>query len=105
MVSECNPGSVDQYAVIGDARELNDYIVNRGIQKLYPHFANSILWKYQQKSRILWKAEAVEKVGGADKGKAGEDLTFAEQMERKAERAGAEHYKKREDWQTDYHIV
>lgn len=38
-----------------------------------------------------------KKAGGVDKCKAGEDLTFAEQMERKAERAGAEHYKKRED--------
>lgn len=43
MVSECNPGPADQYAVIGDAWELNDYIVNRGVQKLYPHFVNSIL--------------------------------------------------------------
>ncbi len=33
MVSECNPGPADQYAVIGDARELNDYIAYREIIK------------------------------------------------------------------------
>lgn len=86
------------------------YVMNRETQKLELHFSKeeymelpeelkkgvrsnflfskkSGSWVSRAKFPNLWRAEAVvEKLGLEDGGKVGENLTFAEQMERKAER-------------------
>lgn len=100
---------------------MNYYIFNKETQKLELHFKkedymalseelkeeiNSTFlfsrktntWKSRAKFPNLWKAESVaKKLGLADGGKVGETLSFAEQMERKAERAKAraERYEER----------
>ena len=87
------------------------YVLNRETQKLELHFAKEEYlalpedlkkeiksnflfskktgaWISRAKFPNLWRAEAVvEKLGLEDGGTVGENLTFAEQMERKAERA------------------
>lgn len=99
------------------------YVMNRETQKLELHFSKeeymelpeelkkgvrsnflfskkSGSWVSRAKFPNLWRAEAVvEKLGLEDGGKVGENLTFAEQMERKAERAEkrAERYEHKAD--------
>ena len=99
------------------------YVMNRETQKLELHFSkeeymslpeelkNGVrsnflfskktdTWVSRAKFPNLWRAEAiVEKLGLEDGGKVGENLTFAEQMERKAEKAEmrAERYEHKAD--------
>ena len=60
------------------------------IKSNYLFSRKSGVWISRAKFPNLWRAEAVAKKLGLDNGgKVGETLTFAEQMERKAERAEA----------------
>lgn len=92
---------------------MNYYILNLEIQKLELHFSKedyqalsedvkqeirsnflfsrkASAWVSRAKFPNLWRAEEVAKKAGLENGgKTGESLTFAEQMERKAERANA----------------
>lgn len=92
---------------------MSEYIMNMETQKLELHFdktdymalpdelkkeikSNFLFsrkagaWVSRAKFPNLWRAEAVaKKIGLANGGKSGETLTFAEQMERKAEKAEA----------------
>lgn len=92
---------------------MNYYIFNEETQKLELHFKKedymalseelkkeihsnflfsrkSNAWVSRAKFPNLWRAEEIaKKLGLADGGKIGENLSFAEQMERKAERAEA----------------
>lgn len=100
---------------------MNYYIFNKETQKLELHFKKedymalseelkreihsnflfsrkSNAWVSRAKFPNLWRAEEIaKKLGLADGGKVGENLSFAEQMERKAERveARAERYEER----------
>lgn len=92
---------------------MNYYIFNRETQKIELHFekedylalpeelkkeihsnflfsGKTNAWVSRTKFPNLWRAESVaQKLGLEDHGKVGETLTFAKQMERKAERAEA----------------